>query len=59
LRDEAILYAQKLTDTNIEVELNQTKGTIHAYDIIEKSSITQDSIQRRVTALKKAFGRQK
>jgi len=59
LRDEAILYAQKLSDTNIEVELNQTKGTIHAYDIIEKSSITQDSIQRRVTALKKAFGGQK
>ena len=55
LRDEAILYAQKLTDTNIEVELNQTKGTIHAYDIIEKSSITQDSIQRRVTALINAF----
>lgn len=59
LRDEAILYAQKLSDTNIEVELNQTKGTIHAYDIIEKSSITQDSIKRRVTALKKVFGGQK
>lgn len=59
LRDEAILYAQKLADTNIEVELNQTKGTIHAYDIIEKSSITQDSIQRRVIALVKAFGGQK
>ncbi len=56
LRDEAILYAQKLKDNNIAVELNQTKGTIHAYDIIEKSKITQDSIQCRVTALRKAFG---
>ncbi|MBK7233774.1 MAG: alpha/beta hydrolase, partial [Saprospiraceae bacterium] len=45
LRDEALLYSQKLKDTNIKVELNQTKGTIHAYDIIEKSSITQDSIE--------------
>ncbi len=59
LRDEGLLYAQKLNDTNIKVELNQTKGTIHAYDIIEKSSITQDSIQRRVKALRQAFGGQK
>jgi acetyl esterase/lipase len=59
LRDEGLLYAQKLTDSNIKVELNQTKGTIHAYDIIEKSSITQDSIQRRVIALRQAFVGQK
>lgn len=59
LRDEGLLYAQKLKDTNIKVELNQTKGTIHAYDIIEKSSITQDSIQRRVKALRQGFGGQK
>jgi acetyl esterase/lipase len=59
LRDEALLYSQKLKDTNIKVELNQTKGTIHAYDIIEKSSITQASIQRRVIALQQAFGGQK
>jgi len=59
LRDEALLYSQKLKDTNIKVELNQTKGTIHAYDIIEKSSITQASIQLRVIALQQAFGGQK
>lgn len=59
LRDEALLYSQKLKDTNIKVELNHTKGTIHAYDIIEKSSITQASIQRRVIALQQAFGGQK
>ncbi len=59
LRDEAILYAQKLKEINIEVEMNQTKGTIHAYDIIEKSGITQESIRQRVTALRKAFGGQK
>ena len=53
------MYTQKWNDTNIKVELNQTKGTIHADDIIEKSSITQDSIQRRVKALRQAFGGQK
>jgi acetyl esterase len=55
LRDEAIIYAERLKDTNIEVELNQTKMTVHAFDIVDKSKITQDSIQRRVTALRKAF----
>jgi acetyl esterase len=59
LRDEAILYAQKLKDTNIEIELNQTKMTIHAFDMVDKSNITQDSIQRRITALRQAFGGQK
>jgi acetyl esterase/lipase len=59
LRDEGLLYAQKLKDSNVQVELNQTKGTIHAYDIIETSSITQDSIQRRVIALRQAFSGQK
>lgn len=59
LRDEGLLYAQKLKDSNVQVELNQTKGTIHAYDIIETSSITQDSIQRRVIALRQVFSGQK
>jgi acetyl esterase/lipase len=59
LRDEGLLYAQRLKETGISVALNQTKGTIHAFDLIEKSSITQDSIQRRVTALRQAFGEQK
>ncbi len=55
LRDEAILYAQKLKDSNIQVEINETKETIHAFDLVRKSNITEASIQRRVTALKKAF----
>jgi acetyl esterase/lipase len=55
LRDEAILYAQKLKEAHIEVELNQTQGTIHAYDIVGKSSITKNSIQRRISALRKVF----
>lgn len=55
LRDEAILYAERLKEAGIDVELNQTKGTIHAYDIILNSDITQKSMERRVAALRKAF----
>jgi len=55
LRDEAILYAKRLAAAGIEVELNETQGTIHAYDIIRNSDITQMSMERRVAALRKAF----
>ena len=40
---------------DIEVELNQTKETIHASDLIWNSDITQNSIKRRVAALRRAF----
>lgn len=55
LRDEAILYAQKLKKSDVPVELNETKGTIHAYDIIRKSEITEANINRRVNALRLSF----
>jgi acetyl esterase len=57
LHDEAVQYAAQLQAAGIEVELNETKGTIHAYDIVQKSSITQDSFKRRIAALRRAFGR--
>jgi acetyl esterase/lipase len=55
LRDEAIWYAKRLKETGVEVELNETKGTIHAYDIVRGSSITAENIHRRVNALISAF----
>lgn len=55
LRDEAILYAKRLKEAGIEVELNQTKETIHASDLIWNIDITQNSIKRRVAALRRAF----
>jgi acetyl esterase/lipase len=55
LRDEAILYAKRLQEAGIEVELNQTTGTIHAYDIIKSSDITQKNMERRVAALRMTF----
>jgi len=55
LRDEALLYAQKLKEAVIELKLNETKSTIHAYDIIRESEITEESIKARVNALREAF----
>jgi acetyl esterase/lipase len=55
LRDEALLYSQKLKEAGIEIELNETKGTIHAYDIMRNSEVTETSINRRLNALRQAF----
>ncbi|MEM8863074.1 MAG: alpha/beta hydrolase fold domain-containing protein, partial [Chloroflexota bacterium] len=55
LRDEGIAYAEKLQQASIEVELNVTKETIHAFDLNKESSHTHDAMDRRVEALKKAF----
>ena len=55
LRDEGILYAKKLRESDVQVELNETQGTIHAFDLVERSSFTQESFRRRVAALKSWF----
>lgn len=51
LHDEGLAYAMRLMDHNVEVELNETKGTVHGYDAIKRSPITQDSFSRRFSFL--------
>ena len=55
LRDGAILYAEKLQAEGIEVELHNTKGTVHGYDMMLKSGIVKDLIEKRTGFLKRAF----
>jgi len=55
LRDGAILYAEKLRVEGIEVELHNTEGTVHGYDMMLKSGIVRDLIAKRVAFLKRAF----
>lgn len=55
LRDEGLLYAQRLREAGANVVLNQTSGTVHGYDFCLKSDISQESIKRRIYSLKKAF----
>ena len=54
LRDEAIEYAQKMQQQGVSVELNETTGTIHGYDV-QNSSIATTSFARRIAALKNYF----
>ena len=52
LRDEGIAFARKLEDLGINVCLHQTKGTIHGFDIMNKSEITREQIRKRTEWLK-------
>ena len=52
LHDEALLYAQRLRDQGGQVTLWETKGTVHGYDFCWDSPITQDSVRRRVEAMR-------
>lgn len=55
LHDEGVMYAQALQTAGNPVELNETKGTIHGFEMAEKSKITANSVQRRVAFLKRVF----
>lgn len=47
LRDEALLFAKELDQINVNVTLNETLGTVHAYDAIRSSEITKSSMEKR------------
>jgi len=55
LCDEARVYAERLQEAGVETELVETKGTVHGYDTVPESEITQDSLKRRLDFLKAVF----
>ena len=56
LHDEGILYGKKLEAAGAFVEINETAGTFHGYDIAIKSKIARTNIEKRFAFMKKAFG---
>lgn len=55
LRDEGILYAERLKETGITVTLNNTLGTIHGFDIARESAIVKACVAQRVSFLLELF----
>jgi len=55
LHDDGILYAEQLRKAGIEVVLNETKGTMHGYDIVQRSPITKASLETRIQFMKEHF----
>lgn len=52
LRDEGILFCNKLKETGIAVELHEIKNACHGYETAIESSITRNAMDRRVKRLK-------
>ena len=55
LHDDGILYAELLRNAGIEVVLNETKGTIHGYDIVQRSPVTKASLEARIRFMKEQY----
>ncbi len=55
LHDDGILYAEKLREAGIEVVLNETKGTMHGFDIVQKAKTTKNALAERIAFMKKRF----
>lgn len=55
LHDDGILYAEKLRSAGIEVILNETKGTMHGFDIVQNATETKKALKERIDFMKKNF----
>lgn len=55
LHDEGIIYGKKLREAGANVEINETRETIHGYDSATNTKITTGNIEKRIVFLKKSF----
>lgn len=55
LHDEGIIYGKRLQEAGADVEINETKGTIHGYDSALKTQIAISNIEKRILFLKRGF----
>lgn len=55
LHDDGILYAEELRAAGIPVVLNETRGTMHGFDIVQNAPTTKKVLDARIIFLKNAF----
>ena len=58
LHDDGILYAEKLRSAGIAVVVNETEGTMHGFDIMQKAETTKAAIKMRIEFMKRCFSHQ-
>ena len=51
LRDEGILFAKKLKEAGISVELHQVSGAVHGYDVVMGSKTVKKLMEQRLKVL--------
>ncbi len=59
LHDDGVLYGEKLRQHGIAVEINNTEGTMHGFDIVTHSPIVQACVERRTAFLRTVFSTKK
>ena len=53
LHDDGILYAELLRNAGIDVILNETRGTMHGFDIATKAPTTLAAMEQRIAFMKR------
>lgn len=53
LHDDGILYADQLRKAGVEVTLNETRGTMHGFDIATKAPTTLAAMEQRIAFMKR------
>lgn len=57
LKDEGILFYEKLSDYKINVEINKISSTMHGFDVNQKAKITKNAIDKRNEFIKHIFNK--
>lgn len=55
LHDEGVIYGMRLREAGANVEINETRGTIHGYDSALNTKIAIRNIEKRILFLKKGL----
>ena len=57
LHDDGIHYAEKLRQAGVRVRVNETKGTMHGFDIVQKAPTTKAAVKKRILFMRKMFAK--
>ena len=55
LRDEGVMYAERLRQAGADVQLEQVRGTFHGFDFFDHAKIADKMIRTRIQALNNAW----
>ena len=55
LHDEGIAYANALLEAGVSVELNETRGTMHGFDIVQNAETTKAALAARIKFMRKVL----
>ena len=55
LRDEGVMYAERLRQAGADVQLEQVRDTFHGFDFFDHAKIADKMIRTRIQALNNAW----